>query len=62
LACPGSTTISATLQGVIGSATLSVRNVQLAAITVTPSIPSIAVGTRLQFVATGIFTDGTSQI
>jgi hypothetical protein len=58
---PGSTTISATFQGVTGSATLTVRALELAAITVTPAIPTIAIGTRLQFIATGLFTDGSSQ-
>jgi uncharacterized protein YjdB len=57
----GSTTISAIFQGITGNTTLTVTAEQLAAITVTPAIPNIAVGTRLQFVATGLFTDGTSQ-
>jgi uncharacterized protein YjdB len=58
---PGTTTISATFQNFTGSTTVTVRALELAAITVIPAIPTIAIGTRLQFVATGLFTDGTSQ-
>jgi Big-like domain-containing protein/CARDB protein len=57
----GSTLISATFQGITGTADLTVTTAQLAAITVSPAIPNIAIGTRLQFTATGIFSDGTSQ-
>jgi hypothetical protein len=57
----GTTTISATFGGVMGSTTLTVTNAALASISVTPTDPSIAKGTSLQFTASGLFTDGTSQ-
>ena len=57
----GTTTISASFDGVTGSTTLSVSAAQLAAITITPAAPTIALGTRLQFIATGVFTDSSSQ-
>jgi uncharacterized protein YjdB len=57
----GTCTVSATFQGITGIATLTVRDIELAAITVTPAIPTIAVGTRLQFIATALFIDGSSQ-
>ena len=57
----GATTISATLSGVSGSANLTVTNAALVSIEVTPTNPSIALGTSGQFAATGIFTDGSTQ-
>jgi hypothetical protein len=57
----GTTIISATFQDVTGETLLTVTPAELAAITVTPAMPSIAVGTRLQFTATGLFSDGSSQ-
>lgn len=57
----GTCTISATFQAISGSAMLIVRDVELAAISITPATPTIAVGTQLQFTATGIFTDGFRQ-
>jgi hypothetical protein len=61
----GTTTISAaftTPSGTItGSTTLNVSNATLVSITVTPTNPSIALGTKQQFQATGTFSDATSQ-
>ncbi len=60
----GSTTITATLAsvpGVTGTASLQVTSATLASLEVTPANPSIAVGTTLQFKATGIFSDNTKQ-
>jgi hypothetical protein len=57
----GTTTISATFGGVTGSTTLTVTNAALVSISVTPTNPSIAKGTQLQFTASGLYTDGTSQ-
>jgi hypothetical protein len=57
----GAPGVTATLSGVVGSTTLSVTSAVLAAIQVTPIDPSIALGTDLQFTATGVFSDGTTQ-
>lgn len=54
----GQTTISATRGGVVGSTTLTVKDV--VSIAITPAMPSIAVGTTLQFVATGTYSDGST--
>jgi hypothetical protein len=57
----GRTTITASYSGKSGSTTLTVSSAALAAIEVTPTNPSIALGTNGQFTATGTFTDGTTQ-
>jgi len=57
----GNTTITATSGGVSGSASLTVSNASLNSITVSPSGPTIDVGTQQQFTATGNFSDGTTQ-
>jgi hypothetical protein len=57
----GSTTITATLNGVSGAATLTVTPAALTSIAVLPSAVSAAPGTTKQFTATGTFTDGTTQ-
>ena len=57
----GQSTISASLGNVSGSAVLTVGSAALTSITITPAIPSIALGTTQQFTATGTFTDGTQQ-
>lgn len=57
----GSTTITAASGSISGSTTLSVTSPALVSITVLPSNTTIAAGTRLQFTATGTFTDGTTQ-
>ncbi|HUI46754.1 MAG TPA: Ig-like domain-containing protein [Nitrospirota bacterium] len=58
---PCRTTISATKGSVSGSTTLTVTPATLASITVTPTNPSIAKGTTQQFMATGTFSDNTTQ-
>jgi uncharacterized protein YjdB len=57
----GATTISATLGGKIGKTTLTVTAAVLVSIAITPSAPHVAKGYRLQLVATGTFSDGTTQ-
>lgn len=57
----GDTTITATLSGVSGSTQLTVTSAVLVALEVTPTNPSIALGTSQQFAATGMFSDGTTQ-
>ena len=58
---PGQTTITASLDGISGTSTLTITSATLASITITPATPQIALGTALQFTATGTYTDGTSQ-
>jgi len=57
----GSTTISATLDSVTGSTDLTVTSAALVSIQVTPVNPVIAKGTTRQFVATGIYSDHSTQ-
>ena len=57
----GTTTLTATYQGVSGSTALTVTAATLQSIEVTPSHPSIANATAEGFTATGIYTDGTTQ-
>ena len=57
----GDTTITATLSGVSGSTTLTVSSAVLVSLEVTPTNPSIPLGTSQQFAATGTFTDGSIQ-
>lgn len=58
----GTTTISAASGAITSSsATLTVTAAVLDRIEVTPSTPSIPVGTTQQFTATGVYTDGATQ-
>jgi uncharacterized protein YjdB len=57
----GSSTITATLGSISGSTTLNVTNATIVSITVMPPSQTIAVGTTLDFGATGRFSDGTFQ-
>lgn len=57
----GTSTITATRSGVSGGTVLTVSPAVLTAIAVTPSTPSIPNGSTQQFVATGIFSDNTTQ-
>jgi len=57
----GMTTVTATYEGVSGSSGLTVTAAALQSIEVTPSHSSIANGTTEAFMATGIYTDGTTQ-
>lgn len=57
----GSTTITASWDGKTGSASFTVTAATLATVQVTPIQPSVSVGTPLQFTATAIFSDNTSQ-
>jgi len=58
---PGSVTVTATLGGVSGSTTLSITPATLVSIGVTPGNPSIANGLTNQFIATGVYTDNSTQ-
>ncbi len=57
----GATTVSATLDGVTGSTDFTVTEAFLVSIQVTPSNPSIPKGMTLQFSATGIYSDHSTQ-
>jgi hypothetical protein len=57
----GKSNIAATFSGLTGSATLNVGLPNLVSIAVTPANPSIALGTSQQLVATGTYTDGSTQ-
>lgn len=57
----GSATVSAALDGITGSTTLTVSSATLVSIAVTPSHPAAALGTTRAFEATGTYTDGSTQ-
>lgn len=57
----GTTTITAASGTVSGSAILKVTSVTLVSIGVTPAGPTIAKGTTLQFTATGVYSDNSTQ-
>src|ERR1700735_2504680 len=57
----GSSTIMATMGSVSGSALLTVSSGTLVSIAVTPANPSIAKGSKVQFTATGTFSDNSTQ-
>ena len=58
---PGSTTVTALLNGIVGSANITVTNATITSIDVTAQSSSIALGTTDQFTATANFTDGSTQ-
>jgi YVTN family beta-propeller protein len=58
---PGSVTITATLGAVSGSTGLTVTPATLVSIGVTPANSSIANGLTNQFMATGVYTDNSTQ-
>jgi hypothetical protein len=57
----GPTTITATSGAISGSTTLTVTEATLTAIQVTPATASVAKGVNPQFVATGIYSDNSTQ-
>ncbi|HRI49505.1 MAG TPA: Ig-like domain-containing protein, partial [Pseudomonadota bacterium] len=57
----GQTSISATLGTTVGSTTLTVSAAVLSAIELSPATQSLAAGTNLQLVATGVYSDSTTQ-
>ena len=56
-----SATISVSLNGEIGQTTLTVKNVDLLSISVTPAYQFTAPTAHLQFTATGAFSDASTQ-
>ncbi len=64
LCSAGTTTITATLGTISGIAALNITNATLISIAVSPlasSVPTVAVGSTLPFIATGTFSDSTTQ-
>jgi hypothetical protein len=57
----GVTTISATWKGVTGTTTLTITSATLVTIQVTPFSPTLPIGFATSFVATGIYSDNTTQ-
>jgi hypothetical protein len=58
---PGSSMISAALNGVTGSTSITVNTPSLVSIAVTPPGPQIIVGTDQQFTATGTLSDNSTE-
>jgi uncharacterized protein YjdB len=57
----GTTTLTATFNGVSGSTGLTVTNVVLVSIAVTPANKTLKVGGKQKMVATGTFSDGSTK-
>ncbi len=57
----GVTTLTATFDGLSGSATLTVTDAVLVEVQVTPVAPTLAAGQLVRFQAVAIFSDGTSR-
>ena len=62
LAVGGPITITAASGTISGTAQLTVTAARLVSIAVTPVNPSIALGTKQQFIATGTYTNATTQV
>src|SRR5205823_4372207 len=60
-AAQGTSQISASSAGVTGSTTLAVGPAALVSITVTPASQTVKIATKVQYTATGKYTDGSSQ-
>ncbi len=58
----GTTRITATVGSVSGSTTLTVTTATLVSLDISPTNPSIALGTTQQFTATGTYSDGSTQV
>jgi hypothetical protein len=57
----GWTRISAVLNSVIASAVVNVNNATLASLSISPANPALSLGTNQQMMATGTFSDGSTQ-
>jgi hypothetical protein len=60
-AATGTVTIAATLHDRVGTTSFTVTPAVLTSLQVTPTTPSVANGFTEQFIATGIFSDGSTQ-
>ncbi len=61
LTAVGSTSISATVAGITGGTTLTGDPAALVSIEITPTSARVAAGLTQQFMATGVFSDGSSH-
>ncbi len=57
----GTATITATYSGFSATATLTVTNAVVTSITVTPSTTTLPLGAKLGFVATAVYSDGSTK-
>nr|WP_246052723.1 Ig-like domain-containing protein [Leptospira semungkisensis] len=57
----GTATVSATLGAITGSSDITVITAALVSIAITPTNPSVALGLTQSFMATGTYTDGSTQ-
>ncbi|MFP5306093.1 MAG: Ig-like domain-containing protein [Gammaproteobacteria bacterium] len=57
----GTTTITATLDGVVGNDVLNVSDAVLEALAITPANPTVPKGLQQQMTATGTFSDGSTR-
>jgi hypothetical protein len=57
----GSATITATIDGISGTTTVTVIAVTLQSITISPDSPTISKGTTIPLMAIGHFSDGSTQ-
>lgn len=57
----GEVTVTGNFLGLSAQTTLTVSSASIVSVSVTPSAPSIDLGSTQQFAATGTFSDGTSQ-
>ncbi len=58
----GTTTITANYAGIMGTDSLTVTSATLASIAVTPANASLPAGSTQQYVATGTYTDNSTQV
>ncbi len=58
---PATATLTATLGAIAGSTTLTVRDVSLASVSVSPATATVRVGRGLPFTATGSFSDASTH-
>lgn len=54
-------TITASVGSVNGSATLNITSATLTALSITPAVQTVGLNTPVQFTATGIYSDGSSE-
>jgi trimeric autotransporter adhesin len=59
---PGTVTVTAVFSGIIGTTPLMVTNATLSSIAIKPPNPTITLGAKQQFTATGTFSDGTTEL
>lgn len=58
---PGTSVISASLAGQAASTVFTVTSAELTSISISPSDPSVADGLTTQFIATGLYSDGSTE-